>query len=72
MPNAPSSIIDNRGENTLLSGLQQMSSGGREIWIATAFFSLEALALLAGTLSETRDRRAGRSAVGAVMPKSLA
>lgn len=45
------SIIDNRDENTLLHGLQKMSAGGREIAIATAFFSLDALLLLASTVS---------------------
>jgi hypothetical protein len=45
-----SSIIDNRDENSLLNGLKVMSNGGREIKIATAFFSIDALLLLADTL----------------------
>ncbi len=52
MANGGSSIIDNRNGNTLLRGLQQMSDGGHELWIATAFFSLDALLLLADTLAE--------------------
>ena len=46
-----SSIIDNRDDNTLLNGLQILSAGGREVSIATAFFSLDALLLLADTLA---------------------
>jgi superfamily II DNA or RNA helicase len=45
-----SSIIDNRDGNTLLQSLQLMSAGGRELCIATAFFSLDALMLLADTV----------------------
>ena len=44
------SIIDNRNENTLLAGLQSMAQTGREISIATAFFSLDALLLMAEAL----------------------
>jgi len=29
-------IIDNRGDNTLVAGLQRMGTGGRELCIATA------------------------------------
>jgi hypothetical protein len=47
-----SSIIDNKGENTLLNGLRIMSAGGRELQIATAFFSLDALMLLADSAQE--------------------
>ena len=43
-------IIDNRDDNTLLAGIQRMGAGGNELWIATAFFSLDALLLLADTL----------------------
>jgi hypothetical protein len=46
-----SSIIDNRDDNTLLLGLAEMSSGGTELRIATAFFSLDALLLLADTIA---------------------
>ncbi|MGO8670814.1 MAG: hypothetical protein ACLQVD_05550 [Capsulimonadaceae bacterium] len=42
-----SSIIDNASDNTLLRNLQLMSNGGRVLHIATAFFSLDALMLLA-------------------------
>lgn len=45
-----SSIIDNRDENTLLRGLTRISGGGREFWIATAFFSLDALMMIADAL----------------------
>lgn len=44
-------IIDNRGENTLLAGLQRMGAGGNEIAIAAAFFSLDGLLLLADVLA---------------------
>lgn len=47
-----SSIIDNRDGNTLLHGLQMMSAGGRVLRIATAFFSLDALLLLADTIAD--------------------
>lgn len=45
-----SSIIDNRNDNTLLSALHGMAHTGREISIATAFFSLDALLLMADAL----------------------
>jgi hypothetical protein len=45
-----SSIIDNRDSNTLLNGLKLIGQGGKDLCIATAFFSLEALLLLAETL----------------------
>lgn len=50
MPFSGTSIVDNRDDNTLLAALQGMGEGGRELWIATAFFSLDALQMLAGTL----------------------
>ena len=46
-----SSIIDNRDGNTLLHGLQLMSAGGQGLRVASAFFSLDALMLLADTIS---------------------
>ena len=46
-----SSIIDNRDSNTFLSGLAAMSAGGTEFRFATALFSLDALLLLADTLT---------------------
>ena len=45
-----SSIIDNHGLNTLLAGLTKISGGGKELCIATAFFSLDALFLIADAL----------------------
>jgi superfamily II DNA or RNA helicase len=47
-----SSIIDNRDGNTLLHGLQQMSAGGQVLRVATAFFSLDALMMLADTIGD--------------------
>ena len=46
----PTSIIDNRDGNTLLSNLQAVTDSGRELCVASAFFSLDALMLLADTL----------------------
>jgi superfamily II DNA or RNA helicase len=48
----PSSIIDNQTDNTLLIGLKNIAAGGRELCIATAFFSLDALLLIADALPE--------------------
>ena len=45
------SIIDNLAENTLLAGLKRLGDGGQELSIATAFFSLNALLLLADVLA---------------------
>ncbi len=52
MSEQPSSIIDNRGENTLLASLRKMGAGGKELNIATAFFSLESFILLADALDQ--------------------
>lgn len=41
-----SSIIDNEDVNTLECALGNIAEGGRELWIATAFFSLDALNML--------------------------
>ena len=38
-----STIIDNRDGNTLLAALERMGANGQELWIASAFFSLDAL-----------------------------
>lgn len=57
MSDNQSSIIDNREENTLLLGLHRISYGGRELLIATAFFSLDALLLMADTLTGYRRIR---------------
>jgi len=51
MPSTQSSIIDNREGNTLLSSLQTVTDSGRELCIASAFFTLDALLLLADTLN---------------------
>lgn len=45
------SIIDNRDGNTLLARLERATVGGRELSIASAFFSLEGLAMLGPTLA---------------------
>lgn len=47
-----SSIIDNRGDNTLAVRVENITGGVRELWIATAFFSLDALALVAKNLEQ--------------------
>ncbi|MGI6295969.1 MAG: helicase-related protein [Armatimonadota bacterium] len=52
-----SSIIDNRHDNTLLSGLSRMGEQGRELLIASAFFSLDALFLLADAIADFTDIR---------------
>ncbi len=54
-----STIIDNRDGNTLLAALEQMGAGGKEIWIASAFFSLDALLLLSDTLNQYKRVRVG-------------
>lgn len=45
-----SSIIDNHELNTLLAKLKEIGTGGKELCIATAFFSLDALFLIADAL----------------------
>src|SRR5438046_10283643 len=42
-PQLLTSIFDNRGDNTLQNALERITENGRELWIATAFFSLDAL-----------------------------
>lgn len=49
---ATSSIIDNRDPNTLLARLETVTAGGRELAIASAFFSLDALALIGPALAQ--------------------
>ena len=49
---ATSTIIDNREGNTLLAALERMGAGGKDLAIASAFFSLDALLLLADTLDQ--------------------
>src|SRR5258707_1389517 len=51
------SIIDNRGENTLFKGIRDIAGNGRELWIATAFFSLDALNLVGEHLHEFEQVR---------------
>lgn len=52
-----SSIIDNQGENTLHHALHQISANGHELWIATAFFSLDALNLMGDKLNQFQKVR---------------
>jgi len=47
---ALTSIVDNRGENTLRNALELITENGRELWVATAFFSLDALNMLGENL----------------------
>jgi len=47
---AASSIVDNQDPNTLLAKLKEIGTGGKELCIATAFFSLDALLLVADAL----------------------
>lgn len=47
-----SSIIDNLGENTLLHALVRRTEDGRELCIATAFFSLDAFNALGPSLMD--------------------
>lgn len=54
---ATSTIIDNREGNTLCAALERMGAGGKELWIASAFFSLDALLLLADTLGQYKRVR---------------
>ena len=49
---ATSTIIDNRDGNTLCAALECMGASGKELWIASAFFSLDAFLLLANTLGQ--------------------
>lgn len=41
-----STIVDNEGENTLEAALGNIAEGGHELWVATAFFSLDALNMI--------------------------
>lgn len=52
-----SSIIDNQGENTLYQALQQITQHGHELWVATAFFSLDALNMLGERLDQCSNVR---------------
>ena len=44
------SIVDNQGENTLRQAIERITVDGRELWIATAYFSLDALNLISHNL----------------------
>ena len=44
------SIIDNQEGNTLQNALELITENGRELWIATAFFSLDALNMIGENL----------------------
>ncbi len=44
------SIVDNQGENTLHQAIERITTDGRELWIATAYFSLDALNLISQNL----------------------
>lgn len=46
------SIIDNRGGNTLHAAVESIGANGRELCIATAFFSLDALNLIGEKLQD--------------------
>lgn len=49
-PHTLTSIIDNQHGNTLHNALNLITENGRELWIATAFFSLDALNLVGENL----------------------
>lgn len=51
------SIVDNRGENTLCNAIDQITENGRELWIATAFFSLDALNMVGKNLQSAERIR---------------
>ncbi|MBN9501998.1 MAG: hypothetical protein BGO01_10195 [Armatimonadetes bacterium 55-13] len=50
LPLSLTSIVDNQGDNTLQKALEKITVDGRELWIATAFFSLDALNLVGENL----------------------
>jgi superfamily II DNA or RNA helicase len=51
------SIIDNQGENNLYRGICDISGSGRELCVATAFFSLDALNLIGQHLHDFEGMR---------------
>lgn len=53
----PTSIIDNQGDNTLYQALQDITETGHELWIATAFFSLDALNMMGERLDRCHNVR---------------
>ena len=46
------SIIDNQGDNTLAGALERITADGYELWIASAYFSLDAFDLLGERLTQ--------------------
>jgi superfamily II DNA or RNA helicase/HKD family nuclease len=52
-----SSIIDNRNGNTLLKAIENIGADGKALKIASAFFSLDGLLLLADTLEQYENIR---------------
>src|SRR5436853_4603519 len=57
MATGGTSIIDNRDGNTLQLGIENITEGSRHLSIATAFFSLDALAMVACNLRECETVR---------------
>lgn len=51
-PRVLTSIIDNRGDNTLFQAICDIAGQGRELWVASAYFSLDALNLVGQHLHE--------------------
>jgi hypothetical protein len=56
-PNVLTSIYDNRDGNTLEGALGKITENGKELWIATAFFSLDALNMAGENLVRTQRVR---------------
>ena len=56
-PHTLTSIIDNRHGNTLQNALEIITENGRELWIATAFFSLDALNMVGENLVKAQRVR---------------
>lgn len=57
MPATTTSIIDNREGNTLQIGIENITGGSRTLSIATAFFSLDALGMVACNLQDCESVR---------------
>ncbi len=56
-PHTLTSIIDNQHGNTLQNALEIITENGRELWIATAFFSLDALNMVGENLVKAQRVR---------------
>ena len=52
-----SSIIDNQGDNTLYTGLQHITERGKELCIASGYFSIDALNRLGEKLEDATEVR---------------